>query len=112
MKKHMKEEVKIGMMETQHKHQPRRKSRIGIEFPQLRPTLKWNQPPEKGNWLKHLAVELFIHLETWIQQEENPNPVSVCCEGQVVMCESARSGNASARCSLSGGKENLPELSL
>lgn len=28
------------------------------------------------------------------------------------MCESARSGNASARGSLSGGKENLPELSL
>ncbi|TRZ17005.1 hypothetical protein HGM15179_010099 [Zosterops borbonicus] len=54
-------------------------------------------------------MELFIHLETWIQQEKNPNPVSVCCEGQVVMCESARSGNASARCSLNGGKENLPE---
>lgn len=49
-----------------------------------------------GGWLKHLAVELFIHLETWIQQEENPNPECACWEGQGVMCESARSGNASA----------------
>lgn len=65
-----------------------------------------------GGWLKHLAVELFIHLETWIQQEENPNPECACWEGQGVMCESARSRNASARGSLSGGKENLPELSL
>lgn len=83
----MKEEVKIGMMETWHTHQPGRKSRIGIEFPQLCPTLGWNQPPEEGSCLKSLAVELFLHLERWIQQEENPNPACVCCEGRGGICK-------------------------
>lgn len=43
MKKHMKEEVKMGMMEAWHTHQPGRTSRIGIKCPQLHPTLQWNE---------------------------------------------------------------------